>query len=138
MQDQNTYRLEPVPNMIHVVQLSPRDTGALDPQVVQTILDAYEPDQAEALLAEAIDSVTDLTHSIAQSFRASEFELLPAYALGLIKSADDLGLTELSLAAEHLLSCARSDDFMALAAIVSRIKRLCSRAADDLWTVATA
>ena len=138
MQDQNTYLLEPVPNLFQVVQLSPRDAGAIDPQVVQAIIDAFDPELAEAHLSNAIDEVTQVTSTIAALFRQNAFADLPTYARRLIHVADSLGLTEMSLVGEHLISCARSDDIMAVAAIISRLQRLCDRAADDLWSIAIA
>lgn len=138
MQDQNTYLLEPVPNLFQVVQLSPRDAGAIDPQVVQAIIDAFDPELAEAHLSNAIDEVTQVTSTIATLFRTNAFADLPAYARKLIHAADSLGLTEMSLVGEHLISCAGSDDIMAVAAIIGRLQRLCDRAADDLWSIAIA
>lgn len=125
-------RLDPVPAANRIIRLRPRDAGLIDPAPVAALYAIHGPAVAEEMVCATYQKLTRHEAQIAVLIAAGRHWDIPDVARKIVLAADDLGLTEVCLAAAHVMDTATAGHAIALAATTARLRRLIDHALEDL------
>ncbi len=129
-----TYRLDPVPQTRRVVRLVPNDRFAIDPTPIRRLFQTLPQDQAEDLVAHAIDDLAKTLDRMEDALANCCFHDIALHANEAAAVAQAIGLTDLRTVADHLIRCVAAGNTNALLPLMARFSRLLNHAPNDLWT----
>lgn len=122
----------PAPDMDVVVLRCP-DTLQFDPGPLKRLFLEKDPAEAEEMICRILEGIAQRLDALQQGLAACDFPamLKPARRIGLI--ADQIGLTEVSIAASHVVNCVTQGDGIALEATIARLERGFDVAVSEIW-----
>lgn len=96
---------------------------------------AKETAEAEALICRTLEDIARRLDALQQGLFACDFSVMirPARRINLV--ADQIGLTEVSVAARHVATCLLQNDGVALQATIARLERGFDMAVNDVWNL---
>ncbi len=133
--------------MEHIIQLEtaapsrPSDVIALrcpygtnfDPLPLQTLTQNHGEVETEVIICGVLEDIATRLDLLQSELAQSGFDKMiqPARRIGQI--GDQIGLTEVSIAARHVATCLEQADGVALEATVARLERAFDIAVSDVW-----
>lgn len=122
----------PAPDTDVVVLRCP-DALHFDPGPLNRLFSEKDPAEAEEMICRILEDITQRLDALQQALGACDFPamLKPARRIGLI--ADQIGLTEVSVAACHVATCVTQQDGIALEATIARLERGFDVAVAEVW-----
>ncbi len=102
---------------------------------LSTIYAEMGPDVAEDTICRVLEDIARRLNDLQDQRRACQFEDLVRPALRLAAVARQIGLTEVSLAANHVSTSAEQGDPIALEATLQRLERGFDAAICKIWDV---
>ncbi len=119
-----------------VVTVLPCDAPLrIDPTPLSEIYADKGPDAAEDTICRVLEDIAHRLNTLQSLRRACVFADLVRPAQRLAVVADQIGLTEISLSANHVATAAGQGDAVALEATLSRLERGFDSAISQIWDV---
>lgn len=126
--------IRPAPaSNLDVVVLRCPDLLHFDPVPLNRLFAEKDAAEAEDMVCRILEDIARRLDALQQGLEASDFAamLKPARRIGLI--ADQIGLTEVSVAAYHVVTCICQGDGVALEATIARLERGFDVAVSEVW-----
>lgn len=116
-----------------VVVLRCPDLLLFDPVPLNRLFAEKDAAEAEDMVCRILEDIARRLDALQQGLEANDFAtmLKPARRIGLI--ADQIGLTEVSVAAYHVVTCIFQGDGVALEATIARLERSFDVAVSEVW-----
>lgn len=130
-------------NISHIGLLWPADPAVIvlrcpdllhfDPAPMQRLFVEKDPAVAEDLICRILEDIAHGLDALQQGLEDCSFQtmLKPARRIGLV--ADQIGLTEVSVAAYHVVTCLSQADGVALEATLARLERGFDVGVSEVW-----
>ncbi len=122
----------PEPDLDVVVLRCP-DQLHFDPAPLNRLFAEKDSADAEELVCRILEDVAMRLDMLQQELARCDFEkmLKPARRIGLV--AEQIGLTEVAISANHVVNCVQNGDGVALQATVARLERSFDVAVSEVW-----
>lgn len=117
-----------------IVVLRCPDLLHFDPAPLNRLFLEKGPADAEEIICRILEDIARRLDMLQQGLENSDFAMMlkPARRIGLI--ADQIGMTEVSVAAYHVATCLKQEDGVALEATIARLERGFDVAVSEVWT----
>jgi hypothetical protein len=126
--------LAPLPDPeADVIVLQCVDPQQFDPMPLDRLFAEKNVDEAEEVVCRVLEDIAMRLDMLQQGRDQSDFAVMfkPARRIGLV--AVQIGLTEVSVAAEHVVKCLEQADGVALEATLARLERGFDVAVSEVW-----
>lgn len=117
---------------MQIVRLIPREVATLDPRRIRTIARRHGPDRAEGVVVESLAELGRHLRRLDDDYRSGDADRLTARIRAVITLSDQIGMRHVARVATDVARCSNAGDEAALAATLSRLMRLLTRALDDI------
>lgn len=116
-----------------VIALRCPDLLHFDPAPLRRLFVEKDPAIAEDMICRILEDIARRLDALQQGLDDCDFQVMlkPARRIGLV--ADQIGLTEVSVAAYHVVTCLSQGDGVALAATLARLERGFDVAVSVVW-----
>lgn len=116
-----------------IIVLRCPDLLHFDPAPLNRLIAEKDPEVAEDMICRILEDIARRLDTLQKGLEDSDFAMMlkPARRIGLI--ADQIGLTEVSVAAYHVATCVNQADGVALEATIARLERGFDVAVSEVW-----
>lgn len=116
-----------------VVALRCPDQLHFDPAPLNRLFAERDVFEAEEVVCRVLEDIAVRLDALQSELSERDFQKMvkPARRIGMI--ADQIGLTEVSVAANHVVTCLRQADGVALEATMARLERGFDVAVSEVW-----
>ncbi|SFR59199.1 hypothetical protein SAMN04488005_3096 [Yoonia tamlensis] len=118
---------------VEVIILRCPDRLQFDAVPLQRLFAAKPANEAEAIICRVLEDLAQRLDVLQNGFNAGNLAMMlkPCRKIRLI--AEQIGLTEFAIAADHVQTCLRQADATALAATMARLERAFDVAVAEVW-----
>lgn len=116
-----------------VTQLRCREMMRLDPEPVDIIFAAKGEQEAEEMVCRALEDIAYKLDALQCANRAHALEAIARPARQIVTVGAQIGLTDVTEAAEHVAYNALQEDGVALSATLARLERAFDVAVTQVW-----
>lgn len=129
-----TQFLAPVPDPdSDVVVLRCTDPLHFDPSVLNRLFIEKDPDEVEEVVCRVLEDIAMRLDLLQQARSESDFARMLTPARRISTVAEQIGLAEVSVAADHVINCVQQMDGIALEATLARLERGFDIAVSEVW-----
>lgn len=104
-----------------------------DPAPMIRLFAEKDPPVAEEIACRMLEDIAIRLDMLQHALGTRQFDTMQRPARRIELVADRLGLTEVAVAAGHVLACVRQGDIIALAATLARLERGFDVAVAEIW-----
>lgn len=108
----------------------------MEQQQLDTLYASLGEYQAEEVICRAMEELAMRLALIERAYTEHELQSLAKGARGLVKIADQIGMSTLAKVARDVAICADREDRLALAATLARLLRISDRSLMAVWDMA--
>ncbi len=118
-----------------VVSLACQDQMHFDPAPLTRIFAERDAEAAEEFVCRMLEDIAMRLDMLQRAMAENAFAQMdrPAQRIGVV--ADQMGLTEVSVAVDHVRNCLVQQDAVALDATMARLERSFDFAVSEVWAV---
>lgn len=122
-------------NPTRVTVMQCRQNARIDPGPLACLYADLGPDGAEDTICKVLEDIANRLNTLHSLRCRCAFAQMPTPALRLAKVADQIGLVEVAIAADHVAKSASQGDPVALEATLSRLERGFDSSISHIWDV---
>lgn len=122
--------------MAQPIRLRPEEMVRLEQKQLDTLYASLGEMQAEEVICRAMEELAMRLALMERAYGAGEMEPLAKGARGLVKIADQIGMSLLAKIAGDVAICADRRDGQALGATLARLLRISDRSLMAVWDMA--
>jgi hypothetical protein len=119
--------------MKHITQIKPKESVSVDQERLSALYTELGEISAEDVVCRAMEELALRLSYCDRLHRTSAWPDLRKSAKSLIAIADQIGMSAVSDAAEHVIDCVDQNDAVALAATVGRLLRIGEESLTVIW-----
>jgi hypothetical protein len=116
-----------------VVLLRCADRNHIDPTPLTLLFAQKTLGEADAIICAVLETISARLDTLQKGIASGQVAPMLAPARSIATIAAQLGLTEVSVAAEHVAVCVRVSDRVALEATLARLERGFDQAVTEVW-----
>lgn len=129
-----TQFLAPVPDTENdIIVLRCADPLHFDPSALNRLFAEKDPDEVEEVVCRVLEDIAMRLDMLQQGRSQSDFAAMCKPARRIATVAGQIGLTEVAIAAEHVITCLEQVDGVALEATLARLERGFDIAVSEVW-----
>jgi hypothetical protein len=122
--------------LMQLTRLRPEETVRLEHERLEALYASVGERQAEEIICRAMEELAMRLALMERAYSAGEMVPLAKGARGLVKIADQVGMTKLASVATDVAECAERADVPALGATIARLIRISDRSLTAVWDTA--
>lgn len=104
-----------------------------DPGPLHRLVQDKDHVEVEELICRILEDIAQQLHELQLTLEACDFAAMPKPARRVLLVAEQVGLTEVAIAAQHVLTCVDQEDGVALQATLARLERGFDVAVAEVW-----
>lgn len=118
-----------------VIRLEPSEEVRLEPDRLAELFVQLGQHGAEDVVCRAMEEISLRLAKVNSAHEAGETERVCKLARSLVAISEQIGLQALARVAKDLAQCARSQDAVALVAVLRRLQRIGERSIIEVWDI---
>lgn len=120
-------------NINAVTYIAPSETVHVDQDRLGALFVEMGPHNAEEVVCRAMEELAVRMAQCDRLFRDNDIDGLHKSSRSLIAIAEQIGMTQLARAAQHVTTCCETGDTVALGATVGRLMRTGEQSLSAIW-----